>query len=84
MTVLSTGWSLLATACLLWPGVGTSEPDSALPAGFEGERLQFELLVLGPVLMVLVACSVYVAFTRSHASRPPRNAVALDETLVFH
>jgi len=84
MTVLSTGWSLLATACLLWPGVGTSEPDAALPAGFEGERLQFELLVVGPVLMVLVACSVYIAFTRSHASLPPRNAVALDETLVFH
>jgi len=46
--------------------------------------LQFELLVLGPVLLVLVACSVYVAVTRSHAPQTDRNAVALDETLVFH
>ena len=36
ITVLATGWSLLATACLLWPGLGTADPDASLPAGFEG------------------------------------------------
>jgi amino acid transporter len=39
ITVLATGWSLLATVCLLWPGFGTPEPDLALPAGFEGQRM---------------------------------------------
>jgi hypothetical protein len=48
LTILATGWSLLVTACLLWPGLGTADPDTALPAGFEGQRLQFELLVLAP------------------------------------
>ena len=35
--------------CLLWPGFGTSDPDASLPAGFEGDRATFELLVLIPV-----------------------------------
>ena len=45
ISVVATGWSLLAAVCLLWPGFGTADPDAALPAGFEGQRLQFELLV---------------------------------------
>jgi glutamate:GABA antiporter len=32
ITILATGWSLLVTACLLWPGLGTADPDAALPA----------------------------------------------------
>lgn len=38
ITLLSTGWALLATLCLLWPGLGTGDPDAALPAGFAGQR----------------------------------------------
>jgi hypothetical protein len=56
---LATGWSLLVTACLLWPGLGTADPDAALPAGFEGQRLQFELLVLAPLAVVFVAGTVF-------------------------
>jgi amino acid transporter len=59
ITVLATGWSLLVTACLLWPGLGTADPDAALPAGFEGQRLQFELLVLAPLATVVAACTVF-------------------------
>jgi amino acid transporter len=59
ITLLATGWSLLVTLCLLWPGVGTANPNAALPAGFEGERLQFELLVLTPIAMVVLACTVH-------------------------
>lgn len=59
VTALSTVWSLLVTVCLLWPGFGTGDPDGALPAGFEGERAQFELLVLGPVVAVVVAVAAY-------------------------
>jgi amino acid transporter len=63
ITALATGWSLLATTCLLWPGVGMADPDAALPAGFEGERLQFEMLVLTPIAFVLLACTAYQVAT---------------------
>lgn len=59
VTFLATGWSLLVCGCLLWPGIGTAEPDAHLPAGFEGQRLQFELLLLAPILTVIAACAVY-------------------------
>jgi glutamate:GABA antiporter len=55
ITILASGWSLLVTACLLWPGLGTADPDAALPAGFEGQRLQFEILVLAPLAVVFAA-----------------------------
>ncbi|MGH3101535.1 MAG: APC family permease, partial [Thermoleophilia bacterium] len=58
-TVLATGWSLLVTACLLWPGLGTADPGASLPAGFEGQRLQFELLVLAPLALVLAAGTAF-------------------------
>jgi amino acid transporter len=64
ITGLSTGWALLAVVCLLWPGLGTDDPDAALPAGFAGERLQFELLVLAPPILAVLAASGYVLATR--------------------
>ncbi len=59
VTIAAMGWTTVATVCLLWPGFGTSDPDAALPAGFVGERLQFELLVLLPIVVVFVACTAY-------------------------
>ncbi len=59
VTILATGWSLLATVSLLWPGLGTGDPDAVLPAGFEGQRLQFELLVLSPVGAVVLAATAF-------------------------
>lgn len=66
-TVLATGWSLLVTACLLWPGLGTAVPGASLPAGFEGQRLQFELLVLAPLAAVVAACTVFHVTSRRRA-----------------
>ena len=63
-TALSLGWSALAVACLLYPGIGTSDPDGHLPAGFEGERLHFELLVIAPIVCVVTAAAGYVALAR--------------------
>lgn len=67
-------WSLLATVCLLWPGFGTSDPGSALPAGFAGQRLQYELSQFIP-LAVLVALGVLFyglgARTRRHLVHRP-------------
>ena len=59
-------WTSIAAVCLLWPGFGTSNPDGALPAGFEGQRLQFETLVLLPIVLVVAACGTYwFAITRT-------------------
>jgi glutamate:GABA antiporter len=68
ITALATGWSLLVTACLLWPGLGTADPDASLPAGFEGQRLQFELLVLAPLAAVVAACTVFHFASRRSSS----------------
>jgi amino acid transporter len=61
VTLLSTGWSVLAAINLLWPGIGTADPDAKLPAGFEGDRVAFELIVLSPVAILLVVCVVFFA-----------------------
>ena len=46
---------------LLWPGIGTAHPDSALPAGFEGDRMTFEAIVLTPVAILVVVCGIFLA-----------------------
>jgi amino acid transporter len=58
--ILATGWSVLATVCLLWPGFGTARPDDHLPAGFEGHRGEYELLALTPLLAVVAVVAAYV------------------------
>jgi hypothetical protein len=52
----------LVRACDDLPAVARCRdrpPESALPAGLEGERLQFEMLVLAPIALVIVACPVH-------------------------
>ena len=65
VSIVSTAWALLASVCLLWPGFGTSDPDASLPAGFEGDRATFELLVLIPVALMLPLCAALYAFGQS-------------------
>ena len=76
VAALATGWSALATLCLLWPGVGTADPDAALPAGFEGDRWGFELIVIAPVAAVIVAAGAYVVVTRAVDRAPARRSEA--------
>jgi len=66
VTVLATGWSMLAALCLLWPGFGTPRPDAALPLGFAADRMGFELLVLGPIALLLIA---HTCFYIAHNAR---------------
>jgi amino acid transporter len=66
VTVAATGWSVLAAACLLWPGLGTANPDAHLPAGFAGQRALFELLVLGPIAAIAAAATAYCLATSLH------------------
>jgi amino acid transporter len=54
ISVLTWLWAALATVSLLWPGFATSMDvaswDASLPEGFEGQRLQYELSQLIPLL----------------------------------
>ena len=69
VSAVATGWSLLAAACLLWPGFGSSNPDAALPAGFEGQRMTFELLVLCPIAVLLPVSVGFYLLGRPSARR---------------
>jgi glutamate:GABA antiporter len=57
-TALATGWSALALAAALWPGLGTGDPDAHLPDGLAGDRLGFTLAELVPLAAVLLATSL--------------------------
>jgi amino acid transporter len=53
VTILTTGWAMLATIALLYPGFGTSDPDSSLPEGFEGQRGAFEASQFIPLAILI-------------------------------
>ncbi len=55
--VLCTAWSALATVALLYPGFGTSDPDSSLPDGWDGRRGSYEVSQFVP-LAVLIAIGI--------------------------
>jgi amino acid transporter len=62
--VLCTAWAALATVALLYPGFGTSDPDAALPAGFEHQRAAFERSQFIPLaILVLLGLIFYAAGT---------------------
>ena len=51
--VLCTLWAALATVALLYPGFGTSDPDSSLPDGWAGQRGAYELSQFIPLLVLI-------------------------------
>jgi glutamate:GABA antiporter len=61
-SALATGWSAVALAASLWPGLGTGDPDAHLPDGFAGQRLAFTLAELVPLAAVLTAAALLVRF----------------------
>jgi amino acid transporter len=65
---LTSFWALLATVSLLWPGFATSTSiakwDASLPEGFEGQRLNYEIAQLVPLLIfILLGVLFYAAGT---------------------
>ena len=81
VSAVATGWSLLAAVCLLWPGFGTAHPDAALPAGFEGQRTTFELLVLCPIAALLVVCAGFYLLGKPNGRHQAQDEVAEPATL---
>lgn len=81
--LLVSGWAILASVALLWPGFGTSHPDASLPAGFAGQRLQYELSQFLPLLfLAVVGVIFYIAGRRTRrevAPSPQRVPIATDQ-----
>jgi glutamate:GABA antiporter len=60
--VLCTAWALLATVVLLWPGLGTSNPNGALDGlGFSHQRWQYEAAEFIPLAVILALGVIFYA-----------------------
>ncbi len=66
-TTIVTLWALLATATLIWPGLGVGwfgapgKPDDSLPSGFAGQRLPYEKTQILPLLVFLALGLIFYA-----------------------
>jgi amino acid transporter len=58
---LATAWAVFAAIMLVWPGLGAAHPDASLPTGFAGQRLQFELSQIVPLLAIVGLGVVFYA-----------------------
>jgi amino acid transporter len=70
--ILTTAWAAFTTIAIIYPGIGTAHPDDSLPEGFAGQRLQYTLSQVIPlVVMVLIGLLFYAlgAPTRRQAAR---------------
>lgn len=70
--ILTTAWAVFTTIAIIYPGIGTAHPDASLPSGFTGERLQYTLSQVIPlVVMVLIGLLFYAlgAPTRRQAAQ---------------
>jgi len=70
--ILATAWCALTTVAIIWPGIGTSNPDSSLPSGFAGERMQYTLSQVIPlVVMILIGLWFFALGRRSRQQVEP-------------
>jgi glutamate:GABA antiporter len=68
VSIITTAFALLATIGLLWPGIGTDNPDGGLPSGFTGSgaRMQYELSQFLPLIaLIVVGVLFYYAGART-------------------
>lgn len=64
LSILTFSWALLAALFLLFPGIGTDDPDAALPEGFT--RIEYELSQFVPlVLFLLLGIFFYICGRRT-------------------
>ena len=62
VSILTTGWAIFATVVLLWPGVGTSDPNAALDdLGFSNQRWQYEAAELIPLASIILLGVIFYA-----------------------
>jgi glutamate:GABA antiporter len=64
--IVTTAWAAFTTIAVIYPGLGTSDPDSSLPSGFAGERLQYTLSQVVPLsVMVLIGLGFFALGRRT-------------------
>ncbi len=63
-STVATAWVVFAVLAVLWPGLGTPDPDAALPDGFAGDRLGFVLTELVPLAVLLAAALAFSCLGR--------------------
>ncbi len=63
-STLATAWAAFAILAVLWPGLGTPNPDAALPDGFAGDRLGFVLAEFVSLALVLAAAFAFARLGR--------------------
>jgi len=70
--ILTTAWAAFTTIAVIYPGLGTASPDDSLPSGFAGERLQYTLSQLIPlVVMVLIGLGFFALGRRTRQHLEP-------------
>jgi glutamate:GABA antiporter len=82
--ILTTAWAAFTTVAIIYPGIGTSDPDASLPSGFTGQRMEYTLSQVIPlVVMILIGLLFYAlgrptrmqAAATTSAGAPPAEAV---------
>jgi glutamate:GABA antiporter len=64
--ILTTAWAAFTTVAVIYPGIGTASPDSSLPSGFAGQRLQYTLSQVVPIAaMILIGLLLYALGRRT-------------------
>jgi amino acid transporter len=75
---LCTLWSAFATAALLYPGFGTSNPDASLPDGWAGQRGAYEVSQFVPLAVLILIGLIFYALgapTRRQTAEIPISEV---------
>jgi glutamate:GABA antiporter len=62
ISVLTFAWALFATLSLLFPGLGTSDPDGSLPEGFD--RITYEATQFVPLILIILLGVVFYIMGR--------------------
>jgi glutamate:GABA antiporter len=58
--ILTTAWAAFTTIAIIYPGLGTADPDASLPSGFAGQRLEYTLSQVIPLaVMILIGLLFY-------------------------
>src|ERR1022692_4490384 len=70
--ILTTAWAAFTTVAIIYPGIGTASPDSSLPSGFAGERLQYTLTQVIPLGVMVLIGLLFYALGRNTRQQSPQ------------
>jgi glutamate:GABA antiporter len=75
--ILTTAWAAFTTIAIIYPGIGTSDPNASLPSGFAGERMQYTLTQVIPlVVMILIGLGFFALGRRTRQQLEPAAAAS--------